>query len=66
MDFQPPILPVTCGEAKGLLYKEKIKLGEFLGLLHFQLQTIPMDKMLFVEGIPVSGVSKTILGLLIH
>lgn len=66
MDFQPPILSVTCGQVKGLLYKDKIKQGEFPGLLHFQLQTIRMDKMLFGEETPVSGVSKTILGLLIH
>ncbi|XP_061044274.1 nuclear body protein SP140-like protein isoform X2 [Eubalaena glacialis] len=27
MDFQLPELPVTCGEAKGILYKEKMKKG---------------------------------------
>ncbi|XP_077011501.1 sp110 nuclear body protein isoform X2 [Tamandua tetradactyla] len=27
MDFQSPILPVTCGEAKGILFKEKMKKG---------------------------------------
>ncbi|XP_037706562.1 sp110 nuclear body protein isoform X5 [Choloepus didactylus] len=27
MDFHSPILPVTCGEAKGILFKEKMKKG---------------------------------------
>ncbi|XP_004455512.4 sp110 nuclear body protein isoform X5 [Dasypus novemcinctus] len=27
MDFQSPTLPVTCGEAKGILHKEKMKKG---------------------------------------
>ncbi|KAM5269210.1 nuclear autoantigen Sp-100 isoform 17-T17 [Hipposideros larvatus] len=27
MDFRPPILPVTCGQAKGVLHKEKMKKG---------------------------------------
>lgn len=27
MDFKPPILPVTCGQVKGMLYKEKMKEG---------------------------------------
>ncbi|XP_054426844.1 nuclear autoantigen Sp-100 [Pteronotus mesoamericanus] len=27
MDFRPPNLPVTCGQAKGILYKEKMKQG---------------------------------------
>ena len=29
MDFNLPELPVTCGSAKGTLYKEKFKKGEF-------------------------------------
>ena len=29
MDFNLPELPVTCGRAKGILYKEKFKKGEF-------------------------------------
>lgn len=43
-----------------------MKQGEFPGLLHFQLQTIHMDEMLFGEETPVSGVSKTTLGVLMH
>ncbi|KAM8790683.1 nuclear autoantigen Sp-100 isoform 2-T3 [Rhynchonycteris naso] len=27
MDFEPPVLPVTCGHARGTLYKEKMKQG---------------------------------------
>lgn len=35
VDFHAPKLPVTCGEATGILYKEKMQKGEFLGMLPF-------------------------------
>lgn len=35
VDFLSPELPVTCGEAKGILYTEKIGKGEFLNILLF-------------------------------
>lgn len=47
MDFRPLTLPVTCGQAKGILHKEKMEQGGFPALLHFQLETIPVDNILF-------------------
>lgn len=35
VDFLSPELPVTCGEAKGILYQEKMGKGEFLNILLF-------------------------------
>lgn len=35
VDVLSPELPVTCGEAKGILYMEKIGKGEFLNILLF-------------------------------
>lgn len=35
VDFVSPELPVTCGEAKGILYTEKMGKGEFLNILLF-------------------------------
>ena len=43
MDFQLPELPVTCGEAKGTLYKEKMKKGGLSGLLHFSTGKLPCE-----------------------
>lgn len=33
VDFSSEILPVTCGEKRGLLIKRKLKRGKFQGLL---------------------------------
>ncbi|XP_073928066.1 sp110 nuclear body protein-like isoform X6 [Castor canadensis] len=43
VDFLSPILPVTCGEAKGILYKEKMK-QECLFLLGFSEKCIQNEE----------------------
>jgi len=43
MNFCLPELPVTCGEAKGILYKEKMKQGGFHDLLCFSTGKYPCE-----------------------
>ncbi|XP_024898990.1 nuclear autoantigen Sp-100 isoform X5 [Pteropus alecto] len=50
MDFQPPILSVTCGQAKGLLYKDKIKQGISQKCIRMENGTLVTLKEFEIEG----------------
>ncbi|XP_023379617.1 nuclear autoantigen Sp-100 isoform X8 [Pteropus vampyrus] len=50
MDFQPPILSVTCGQAKGLLYKDKIKQGISEKCIRMENGTLVTLKEFEIEG----------------
>ena len=50
MDFRPPKLPVTCGQAKGILSKEIMKEGEFPGLPHFSTGNYPHVDVILFKG----------------
>lgn len=43
MDFQRDQLPVACGEAKGILYKEKMKKVELHNILPFQFRKLSCE-----------------------
>lgn len=43
MDFQRDQLPVTCGEAMGILYKEKMIKGGLHYILHFSVRKLPCE-----------------------
>lgn len=60
MNFKRSILPVTCGPAKGELYKEKMKQGKFPGLLRFSTGNYPCGYYI-VQGLDTCvRVSETI------
>ena len=63
MDFQRDQLPVTCGEAKGILYKEKMKKGGLHNILHFSVRKLPCEWCIVQVVDPCWGeghVSKTV------
>lgn len=50
MDFRLPELPVTCGEAKGILYKKKMEKGGLRGLLNFSTGKLPCEYYI-IQGV---------------
>lgn len=67
MNFSHPQLPVTCGEAKGILHKEKMKQGGFHDLLCFSTGKYPCEYYI-IQGVGacVGSLPRPSLGSVIH
>lgn len=50
MDFRPPVLPVTCGQAKGMLYKEKMQQGLWVKCIKMTNGKVLTLKEFEIEG----------------